>query len=62
MRMARVLEIIDSAVASGHLPAAPGQDACGICDCRSVCGPHEQTRWKRKNAVLDELEELRNMP
>jgi CRISPR/Cas system-associated exonuclease Cas4 (RecB family) len=62
LRIGRVLEIIDRAIATGNLPAAPARDACGICDCRSVCGPHEQTRWRRKTVSLDELEELRNMP
>jgi len=62
LRISRVLEIIDRAIASGNLPAAPDRDACKICDCRCVCGPHEQTRWRRKTVPLDELEELRCMP
>jgi CRISPR/Cas system-associated exonuclease Cas4 (RecB family) len=62
LRIERVLEIIDRAIAAGNLPAAPARDACGTCDCRCVCGPHEQTRWARKTVTLDELVELRNMP
>lgn len=61
-RIGRVLEIIDRAIAAGNLPAAPNRGACDYCDCRMVCGPHEETRWRRKTAGLDELEELRNMP
>jgi CRISPR/Cas system-associated exonuclease Cas4 (RecB family) len=62
LRIGRVLEIIDRAVAAGNLPAAPARDACNTCDCRCVCGPHEQVRWLRKTAAFEELEELRNMP
>jgi CRISPR/Cas system-associated exonuclease Cas4 (RecB family) len=58
----RVLETIDRAVAAGDLPAAPAQNACALCDYRSVCGPHEQMRWRRKNAAVDELQDVRNMP
>lgn len=60
LRLNRGLEIIDQAIASGTLPAAPNKDACKFCDCRSSCGPHEELRWKRK-PPLDELTELRNM-
>jgi CRISPR/Cas system-associated exonuclease Cas4 (RecB family) len=58
----RVLETIDRAVAAGDLPAAPAQNACGLCDYRSVCGPHEQMRWRRKNVAVDELQDVRNLP
>jgi len=61
LRLNRALEIIDQAIASGTLPAAPNRDACKFCDCRCSCGPHEELRWKRK-PTLDELLELRNMP
>jgi CRISPR/Cas system-associated exonuclease Cas4 (RecB family) len=61
-RISRVLDIIDTAIASGNLPAAPSRDACKTCDCRCVCGPHEQIRWLRKTTALDDLLELRNMP
>ena len=62
LRIHRVLEIIDHAITAGKLPAAPARDACGLCDCRCACGPHEQTRWQGKRVALEELEELRNMP
>ncbi len=62
LRIDRVLAIIDNAIAAGQLPAAPARDACRNCDCRSVCGPHEEMRWRRKIGPLEELEELRNMP
>ena len=61
LRLERVLQIIDRAIASGTLPAAPSRDACTHCDCRLSCGPHEELRWKRKPS-LDELSELRKMP
>jgi CRISPR/Cas system-associated exonuclease Cas4 (RecB family) len=62
LRLDRVLAIIDNAIASGTLPAAPSRDACRNCDCRGACGPHEELRWRRKSGGLDELDELRNMP
>jgi CRISPR/Cas system-associated exonuclease Cas4 (RecB family) len=59
----RVTEIIDSAIVRGKLPAAPGRDACNFCDFRSVCGPYEEQRLRRKSRDdLAELEELRSMP
>lgn len=61
LRLDRALEIIDQAIASGTLPAAPNRDACGLCACRYSCGPHEELRWKRK-PPLNELNELRSMP
>ena len=61
LRVDRALEIIDGAISSGMLPAAPNRDACRFCDCSAACGPHEELRWKRKPA-LDDLAELRNMP
>jgi CRISPR/Cas system-associated exonuclease Cas4 (RecB family) len=61
--MGRVLEIIESAIGEGFLPAAPQQDACSFCDYRSVCGPHEAQRSKKKKPErLEPLMELRNMP
>jgi ATP-dependent helicase/nuclease subunit B len=59
----RVLEIIGDFIGEGFLPAAPQQDACGLCDYKPVCGPHEEQRSKRKKGDrLDALVELRNMP
>ncbi len=44
-----VLERIDRAIAEGFLPAAPRQHACTVCDYRSVCGPDEERRLRRKH-------------
>jgi ATP-dependent helicase/nuclease subunit B len=58
-----VLGVIDRAVAAGFLPAAPRARACGICDFRDVCGPHEEARIRQKDqARLDELQALRESP
>jgi CRISPR/Cas system-associated exonuclease Cas4 (RecB family) len=58
-----VLAVIDRAVAAGFLPAAPRARACGICDFRDVCGPHEEMRIKQKDqARLGELQALREWP
>src|SRR5262249_51372739 len=43
-----VLEIVDRAIEQGFLAAAPDQRACGWCDFRSVCGPREEERARRK--------------
>ena len=62
-RIARVLQIISSAIDEGFLPAAPQPDACSMCDYRCVCGPHEELRTRRKKGDrLDALLDLRNMP
>ncbi len=59
----RVLEIIGSSIHEGFLPAAPQDGACALCDYRSVCGPYEEQRSKKKKSDrLDALVELRNMP
>ena len=58
-----VLGVIDRAIAAGFLPAAPRPRACGICDFRDVCGPHEETRVRLKDpARIEELRELRAWP
>lgn len=61
-----VLEIIDRAVASGFLPAAPREGACEWCDFRVVCGPGEERRARRKahrarDARIHDLDALRRM-
>ena len=59
------LEIIDRAVDSGFLAAAPQTGACRYCDFRPVCGPSEERRTMRKNrrdALLADLMALREMP
>ena len=39
---------IGEAISTGFLPAAPAKDACRYCDFKTVCGPYEETRTKRK--------------
>jgi CRISPR/Cas system-associated exonuclease Cas4 (RecB family) len=58
-----VLAVIDRAITAGFLPAAPRARACGICDFRDVCGPHEELRIKQKDqARLGDLQALREWP
>jgi CRISPR/Cas system-associated exonuclease Cas4 (RecB family) len=58
----QVLEIVDRAVESGFLPAAPDDRACTWCDFRAVCGPREEERVARKSADrLADLLALRSM-
>lgn len=55
-----VLAVIDRAIAQGHLPAAPDDNACTYCDFRAICGPGAQQVPQRKDMrSLDELLELR---
>jgi CRISPR/Cas system-associated exonuclease Cas4 (RecB family) len=57
-----VLTIIDRAVELGFLVAAPDERACTWCDFRSVCGPHEAERVRKKSGDrLADLEALRSM-
>ena len=54
-----VLEIIDRAVELGTLPQSPRQGACTWCDFRTICGPLEEQRAKRKNpSTLGAIEDL----
>jgi CRISPR/Cas system-associated exonuclease Cas4 (RecB family) len=58
-----VLAVIDRAIGEGFLPAAPRARACGICDFRDVCGPHEEIRIRMKDqARIEELRALRDWP
>lgn len=60
-----VVETIDRALRDGFLPAAPVDRACTYCDYRSVCGPYENVRLKRKPSdrpSLQALVRLRGMP
>jgi RecB family exonuclease len=62
-RGTEVLDVIDRAIVAGFLPAAPRPRACGICDFRDVCGPHEEARIKLKDQTrIDELRVLREWP
>ena len=44
-----VLGEIDHAISQGFMPAAPDQGECKWCDYRIVCGPHVETRLRRKH-------------
>jgi hypothetical protein len=60
-----VLEIIDRAVEHGALPQAPRTGACGWCDFKAVCGPHEERRAAHKRPdlpALEDLQALRGLP
>ncbi len=58
-----VLRVIDRAIASGFLAAAPTEDACSRCDFGAVCGPDVVRRVARKpqDRLLD-LAALRARP
>jgi ATP-dependent helicase/nuclease subunit B len=60
---ARGMALIDDAIASGFLPAAPDKGACALCEFSVVCGPHEEVRvrWKDSEALV-KLNQLRSMP
>jgi hypothetical protein len=58
-----VLRIIDRAIETGFLAAAPAEDACSRCDYRPVCGPGVRRRVQRKpQDKLADLLELRSRP
>jgi ATP-dependent helicase/DNAse subunit B len=58
-----VLHVIDRAIAAGFLAAAPGEEACGRCDFRPVCGPDVFRRVGRKpQEPLADLFALRSLP
>jgi RecB family exonuclease len=58
-----VIDVVGGALAEGFLPAAPNEGACRWCDYRRVCGPHEETRVRRKNQErLEPLKRLRGLP
>jgi ATP-dependent helicase/nuclease subunit B len=58
----QVLAIVDRAIESGFLAAAPAERACTWCDFRPVCGPREEERTRRKaREKLADLEALRGL-
>ena len=58
----QVLAVIDRAVETGFLAAAPKERACAWCDFRPVCGPREEERTRRKaKDRLADLEALRSV-
>ncbi len=59
-----VLEIIDRAIDTAQLPAAPRDGACDWCDFRAICGPLEDRRYKHKTKdaeIVGDLIELRSL-
>ncbi len=62
-RFKRTLDIINTAIETGFLPAAPQKEACDFCDYRPVCGPYEQQRLRHKDKdELEPLLDIRRMP
>jgi ATP-dependent helicase/nuclease subunit B len=59
-----VLEIVDRAIETGFLAAAPAEKACTWCDFRPVCGPNAERRISRVKAQdpLADLLALRRKP
>jgi ATP-dependent helicase/nuclease subunit B len=58
-----VLEVIDRAIETGFLAAAPTEDACRRCDFRPVCGSDVFRRVARKpHEALADLAALRARP
>jgi hypothetical protein len=58
----QALEIIDRAVESGFIVAAPAERACTWCDFRPVCGPREEERIRHKaQDRLADLQALRGL-
>jgi CRISPR/Cas system-associated exonuclease Cas4 (RecB family) len=58
-----VLEVIDRAIETGFLAAAPTEEACGRCDFRPVCGSDVHRRITRKPPeALADLIALREEP
>ena len=59
----QVLRVIDRAIETGFLAAAPAEEACSRCDYRPVCGPGVRRRVQRKpQDKLADLLELRSRP
>jgi RecB family exonuclease len=48
-RALAVLQRIDTAIATGWLPAAPRKDACKACEYLPICGPYEEDRLTHKS-------------
>jgi CRISPR/Cas system-associated exonuclease Cas4 (RecB family) len=58
-----VLQVVDRAIESGFLAAAPAEESCGRCDFRAVCGPDVFRRVSRKpQDRLADLLALRSRP
>jgi CRISPR/Cas system-associated exonuclease Cas4 (RecB family) len=58
-----VLEVVDRAIETGFLAAAPTEEACGRCDFKPVCGSDVFRRVARKPPeALADLLALRDRP
>lgn len=58
-----ILEVIDRAIETGTLVAAPAHEACDRCDFRAVCGPDAPRRARRKpQALVADLADMRSRP
>jgi CRISPR/Cas system-associated exonuclease Cas4 (RecB family) len=58
-----VADVVGQALAEPFLPAAPADGACRWCDYRTVCGPYEEMRVRRKRKPeLEPLMSLRKLP
>jgi len=59
-RAGAALRVIDGAIESAFLPAAPRKDGCRCCEYLPVCGPYEEERIAGKDQTrLKSLKELR---
>jgi CRISPR/Cas system-associated exonuclease Cas4 (RecB family) len=55
--------VLSSCLDRGAFLASPREGVCGGCDYRSVCGPHEEVRIRRKSTVaIEDLIKLRGLP
>jgi hypothetical protein len=60
---AQVAVTVGDAINQPFLPAAPGERECERCNYRSVCGPYEEYRVRRKpQGNLQRLSEVRAWP
>lgn len=58
-----VADAVGHALTEAFLPAAPAPRGCQYCDYRTVCGPYEEQRIKRKSkGMLKALSALRETP
>jgi ATP-dependent helicase/nuclease subunit B len=61
--VAQLAAIIEEALKTPFLPAAPAEKQCAWCDYQPVCGPYEELRTRRKaKKPLASLLKLREMP
>lgn len=62
IHMGTIVEAIQQSLETGFLPAAPDAGECDFCDYRSVCGPDEELRARRKRPEpLAALQRLRSL-